>query len=507
MNDRVIVPARNEVASQRNSIAGVMLRNFPPREGRVNGRQLVHSRRLCTFGLFSLLVVLTVAQPAVSAPRRAAAVTESGDYLQFLDGSSLHGELQSIDPRKGVLWKHPDATRVIEFRPTHLYQVRFERRATIDHRERPPCLLRFTNGDEIWGSLVSLDEKELELETWFAGRLRAPRDTVRSLTFLPKGYAITYEGPTSIEGWSVAPTSDAWRYRDGAFVSTSVGSLGRNVHLPRLSKVEFDMAWTGQLSLIFSLYTDLIDRFDYNSSCYMFSVRPGYIDLQRIQAGRGSTHLGQVQIASLGLKNSIHLEIRTDSEQAMLALFADGVLVQQWRDPLGFVGQGTGISFYSQRIGPVLSIGNLRVSDWNGKLDSPVPVLTNRTEQVIKLVNNDKVVGTVRTIRNGIVSLTAAQTQLDVPLPRVTQILMARDGEGSQVEDQGAIRAFFTDGGTVSFQLAGWREQGVTGRNRNFGEIQLKPEWIQQIQFNPGRTNSVSSSLQPPGDGSPWIEE
>ena len=37
------------------------------------------------------------------------------------------------------------------------------------------CYVRLTNGDELSGNLKSLDERQLVLETWFAGPLTLPR--------------------------------------------------------------------------------------------------------------------------------------------------------------------------------------------------------------------------------------------------------------------------------------------------------------------------------------------
>jgi hypothetical protein len=46
------------------------------------------------------------------------------------------------------------------------------------------------------------------------------------------------------------------------------------------------------------------------------------------------------------------------------------------------------------------------------------------------------------------------------------------------------IRAVFSGGGSVSFQLGKWTEQQLSGTNPNFGSVLLDPRSIRQLQFN-----------------------
>ena len=124
------------------------------------------------------------------------------DLLQFLDGSSLHGKLRSMMNGNGVRWEHPDARQPIDFKLSNLAWIRFENPKPVAPEIKPTCRFRFNNGDEILGQLLSLDPERMEFEPWFGGRLKAPRQTVQSLTFLSKGLSIVYEGPAGLEGWN-----------------------------------------------------------------------------------------------------------------------------------------------------------------------------------------------------------------------------------------------------------------------------------------------------------------
>ena len=144
---------------------------------------------------------------ATNSPAPASA---SADLLQFMDGSFLHGRLRSMSAGRSVGWEYPDVSGSIEFRPTNIAWIRFEKAKTVSAQSQPSCRFRFANGDEVFGSLTAIEEDTLQLETWFGGALKAPRQALQSIVFLSKGFSIVYEGPTSAEGWVHGKTPRTW---------------------------------------------------------------------------------------------------------------------------------------------------------------------------------------------------------------------------------------------------------------------------------------------------------
>lgn len=452
---------------------------------------------LAAGALLDRLAPLHAAEPAAIAATGHPVLTTSrtNDLLQFIDGSLLHGQLHSMNPKRGVEWDHPDARAPILFGQTNLAWIRFEKPIPVIPEAKPSCRFRFNNGDEVFGDLAGIEEGNLELRTWFGGPLKTPRQALQSITFLSKGYSILYEGPSSAEGWVQGKSGRGWEYRDGAFIATGMGTLGRDFKLTGSSSIGFDLAWNGQFSLIVAVYTSVLDRFDYSSTSYMFYFSPGYVSLQRV-GGAGAMNLGQSAISEMGRKNKLRLEIRANKEDSTLGLLVDDRLIQRWRDAAGFLGQGSGVVFFAQLEGPSVRVSNLKVAQWEGDLGMDVLTNAPSKDDLVYLVNRDKVSGQLQALRNGTLAITTGQTSLDIPLSRVSQICLGSPLTNAPPPGPWEIRAYFAGGGTVAFDLAEWERGRVSGRSSNFGDVVFDPQLIRQLQFNLTRSKPSGAELE-----------
>lgn len=469
--------------------------------GRVAAKKL-HGFAIClALGWFFFFTM-----PGNSAPFSAtnSAPENSGEFLELLDGSTLHGQLGSIEAGKGLSWIYPDAKQPIGLTPENLAAIRFPVGAnTAVPDSESTCQFRFVNGDEFFGNLLSLNETELELQTWFGGKFKTSRDMVRSIRFQPKGANPIYEGPTGSEGWQIGrnPNTVGWEYRGGAFIGNSPGTLGRDLKLPDASRIEFDMSWSAPFNLLFCIYTGVTDGFNYNASSYMYYITPGNISLQRISAGSGSTTLGRSDpIPAMLSKKKVHLEFRANKEENFLEVLVDGKSANQWTDPAGWVGKGTGILLYAQTDGAAVKISNIKVYEWDGKPGPEVATNAVSGEDQLYLVNRDKVVGKVTGLRDGKLKITAREASLEIPLPRVTQIFFANMATNPVAPSPWEIQALVSGGGTISFALEKWSPEKVSGQNKTFGKISLNSRSIRQIRFNPGKLQLAAEDADPVQD-------
>lgn len=414
-----------------------------------------------------------------------------GGMIQFLDGSSLHGKLEAVDSSKGVVWRHPEARELIRFRPSNLAWIGFDKPRLLQSSASPTGRFRLRNGDELFGTLVGVGADRVEIESWLGGTLKPARAELQSITFLSKGYSVLYEGPTGLDGWVLGrsmPGQPGWQYRDGALVASSVGLAGRDLGLKGSASFEFDMAWTSNFNLVLILYTDILDRFDYGTSCYMFYLGPGYINAQRVQANTGLSQLGpQAQLPEALRRNKMRLELRCNKEDGTFTVLVDGRQIHRWKDAAGFIGQGRGMTFFSQMDGGAIRISNLKVAEWDGRFESSEVLEAGGKEDLVRLANKDRVQGAIQSVRDGKLTISTAQGNLEVPTSRVTQILLASTNTVAAAAHPWDVRAFFSGGGSMSFQLSSWTPRMLSGNSPTLGKVELNSETIRQIQFNLAR--------------------
>ena len=467
-----------------------------------NARWSVLNFRTATFmGVICLCSIFFLAMQGFGAETHSTngATEPSGEFLELLDGSTLHGQLRSIDSDKGLSWVYANAKQPIEFKPDNLGAIRFPvvERATSPASESV-CQFHFVNGDEFFGNLLALNETELALQTWFGGKFKGPRALLRSIRFQPKGATALYEGPTGREGWELGRNQNTlgWEYRDGTFIGNSAGTLGRDLKLPEASRIEFDLGWDAPFNLLFSIYTGVTDGFNYNTSSYMYYITPGYISLQRINAGSGSTTMGRSDpIPAMLAKKRVHLEFRANKEENFLEVLVNGKPVNQWTDTAGWVGKGSGILFYAQNEGAALKISNIKVYEWDGKPGAEVAANAVSGEDQLYLVNRDKVSGKVMGMRDGKLQFASKEAVLEIPLARITQIFFANTAANLATRSPWEIQAMVSGGGTISFALEKWGNDKVSGQNKTFGKISLNSRSIRQIRFNPGKPKLTSDEM------------
>lgn len=457
--------------------------------------------------ILSVLLRLAVGGvPSLAQPANPARVpTPAGsagfdDLIQFFDGSLLHGRLRSMSTVSGVRWEHPEARRPIDFTPTNIAWIRFEESEPILARTRPGCRIRFANGDEVLGNLLALDAQHVELETWFGDRLLARRSALQSLRFLSGNFALLYDGPTGLDGWRVGRDPSVWQYRSGTLTATGIGVLGRDLGMTNSATIEFDLAWSGQFSLNLALYTSVFDRFDYSGSAYICYLVPGYLSVQRLQGGGGSINLGQTQLPDLLEKNRAHVEIRVSKPDATIGVWIDGHLVGRWRDNGGFVAKGSGVTFFSQMDGTTLHLSNLVIAEWDGQFETEKETDAPTQDDLVFFANRDRAAGSLQAIRGGRLSFTSAQTSFDVPIERVSRVLLRRSETNALPRSPWEIRAYFAGGGAVSFQLEQWDRERVSGTSANFGQLAFHPRSIRQLRFNLDRGELLGDRAELPED-------
>ena len=137
-----------------------------------------------------LLTWVCLGAVALAAPRAAS--------VQFSDGTTMRGQMIGFDAKKGFQWIHPSVENGLWIKAPAVRRLQFS--GGMDAGKPHGGRVKFSNGDELAADILGLGPDGLAMDTWFAGKLTAPRD---SLGWLVPGGAgkVIYQGPKGLGGW------------------------------------------------------------------------------------------------------------------------------------------------------------------------------------------------------------------------------------------------------------------------------------------------------------------
>ncbi|MEN9575057.1 MAG: hypothetical protein RL514_2912 [Verrucomicrobiota bacterium] len=289
-----------------------------------------------------------------------------------------------------------------------------------------------------------------------------------------------------------AVTNRAWVFRDGAYYSTAVGTLGRECQLPTKARIEFDLAWKGQPYLRFSFFTRSTDDFDFNDGWQFYTSPAGSISSMR-RAGMGGATGTSARVPQLTTKSTVRLTFLVNTETETITLLADGEQVHEWKN-LGSPGPGTGITFYNYNVNPRFRLSDIRITPWDGRAPNagtPPPIDADPPAEapspdsaVVEFINKDRATGTLHGIREGRLSLTTAGNKLEIPLTRAGLIAFPANA-ATELAKVAGVQVTLHRNERLTLALEKWEGQTITAVSPVFGRLTLKPEAIRSLRFNP----------------------
>jgi hypothetical protein len=384
----------------------------------------------------------------------------------------------------------------------------------------PACHIRFAGGDDLFGSLVSLDGGTLEFNTWFGGTLKIPRAAVQTITFLPKDYSIVYEGPDDASGWVITaggggtrqvllngnlitvaggqlvlaesadvarsgpPGPPNWTYRDGSFVTAGVSALGRNFHLAGSSTMEFDLACNGSFNLMLDLYSSALNGVGINNKSFLVQLDSSQIALLR--AGpvvlRDNSSVPWTNWDTSG--KPARVAFHCNQEEGSFAVLVDGVELKRWTGLGEFGDMGTGFVAQNQIAGHTVKLSHFRITKWGDRYEPLLAPAAATNADLVFFINHDQAGGKIEGITGGTLDMNLGGNVLHIPSGRVRRIDFAQSSAVPEPRGPWEVRAVFPGGGSVSFQLEKWDDQSIAGHSALFGSLAFQPGSIREMEFN-----------------------
>ncbi len=438
------------------------------------------------------------------------------ETLLFANKDTLQGSFLGCD-KTGLRWQSPAAKESLIFQTASLTEAKLNPRKLPIGTSQPAHTVLLVNGDELPGTIVSIDDNTMLLDTWYAGRLTIPRAMIRAVTPAKKTN-ILYQGPNGPGEWIAGEeepddegrTGKCWVYKNGVFTASSYGSIWRDMKLPPHSDIGFDLTLpVGEPDLDMYIYSG--DNGD-AKNCYLFQFGLGGVSLTRISMEKNA-HMESTrdtdEKAMRGEK--VRINIRADKDAKKLWLLVNGKAAGEWTDPGGFAGTGTFLKFTSQIEQGALKISNIKVSTWD-----PAPAETNGAipgdapkEDSLLLENQDRIPGKLKSLANGKVVFTSFNTDVTIPFERIEKIEFAGEGKDQTHEGQaetGDVRAYLAGGGNATLAFESWDAKKITAASPDFGKANFVPDAFQRLQFHPGESTTPDDASAEMGDASSSAE-
>lgn len=441
-------------------------------------------------------------QPVPASASRSVHSDLDGDLLKFDNGDSLHGVILGVGADNVLQWRRADVKDSFGFSLDNVQELQLAPRPPRTLRTPHRLVVELTNGDRLAGDLVALNDKVLKLSTWYAGVLSLKRNMVQRIICVAAPPEALYSGPTGLSGWTVSNSPrEGWKFKNGAFYSPfrGGGSIGCNVNLPDMANIEFDIAWRGQLACQVGFYYEGLRQL-YGSGGYALQLNGSSVFLNRCTANSMNSMGNNADVPKLQIRNKAHVSIRVNKAKKTIALLVDNELVKPWTDPETFAGSGQGLIFNAQGQGQ-FRLSSIRVTAWDGRLDSGTIATLAASEDVVRFGNNDKVSGAIKSINQGEVVVATSFMEMKVPLERVAQIDFADQKIEKPHRQAGDIRAIFLDGSRFTMALEKLTDQALTGSCESCGHVTTALDAFSRIQFRIYAVRPAASAENGWGDG------
>ncbi|MEY4569464.1 MAG: hypothetical protein RLZZ398_903 [Verrucomicrobiota bacterium] len=434
----------------------------------------------------------------------ASTADEVKSTVRFFNDDQLTGSVESLTTERLVL-KSPILEKPALFLLKDVLDLTLAATPP-ESVARHEASVTLTRGDVVRGQLASVSDEAVELDTWFAGRMKFNRLNIADIKISERPEFI-YRGPTGLEGWKQSGEKPAWTFQNSRFRSVAAGSIARNVELPDECSIAFDAAWRGSFALKLVFFSDDLAS-DHPASGYEMAIQSRSVYLRSCKTQKFLGHTASA--VTLQENEKAHIEVRVSLKSGKVCLFLDGHIIDVWTDPDVVREEiGRGIHFITQNESPV-QISGIEVSAWDGEVDPlPKPQEMGGLRQFgiqglmeeedepeesapeeapnkrrVELHNGDSIDGEVVSISDGMITLKTPFRDVRLPVEALRTIALKPVDLETSKRENGDVKAWFADGSWLVFRLEGVDEGTLTGYSQAFGTAVFKMAAFSRIEFN-----------------------
>jgi len=430
---------------------------------------------------------------------------------QFENGDILKGTLLSATDNDLALW---DSSAFSEPQQLNLKMIREVNVPGTEEIELPPgdhvAVVELTNGDRIQGTLLSVTEEEISIATNFAGEMTFLRKMVDKLDIQDRPELI-YSGPKGPGEWKPS-VEEGWSYDNGRLICERNSSTSRDLGEHERIRVAFDVSWHENARFRLYIHADHEDL-DEVDNCYELVCQSQYAYLRKRTSRNGrteSTTIGTTGgVREFQEREKVRLEFLQDRVSGRIRLILGGRVVADWKEQ---APDGKPMGSFMHFLGDTTSkieISHIRITTWDGLVDGtwqeapmglrvfpggdqePEEDDTEAPQEGIFLRNGDHISGDAVGIKDGKVRLKTRFKEFDLPVSRLRTFALRTAEEADDPElcwkpirRANDIRAWFPDGGSITFELLDLDEDRIKGKSQTFGSAEFDPKAFNRLEFN-----------------------
>lgn len=188
-----------------------------------------------------------------AGPLFAADEPVATSVLNLLSRDHLRGQLVDVPDGTQLLWQSPVFSAPLAFAPGAINSIHFPVPAKLPTTEGESSF-ELIGGDELFGKLVSLDEKSAVVEVTGMGLLHIDRTMLRRISRWKNGGDLVYFGPTGLNGWQQVGAGKPWSEEAGHLLTSQAGAvIRRELNTPPRARYEIELTWKGKPDFELSL--------------------------------------------------------------------------------------------------------------------------------------------------------------------------------------------------------------------------------------------------------------
>ncbi|MCX8157104.1 MAG: hypothetical protein N3J91_11785 [Verrucomicrobiae bacterium] len=424
------------------------------------------------------------------------------DVVWLRTGERLRGTITGMTGEGWFRWQHPFINEEMRLALTNVLKIRFGNRESPNRPQGNACQVRLVNGDWLSGQLLGFDGTTLLLENPACGRLQIARHFMDGLQPVETDPRIVYQGPTGLEGWTMGQAvagveGNAWVYGNGALIAQKAGSIARDVKLPDLVEISFQVEWEGAPTLALALFTDRLqpiqlankDEEPAFGGFYSLQISlSGYIMATLVPVKQklplNPQGLGIAIHQNRSQESRAHFTIRANKKERLVLLYQNGELLRRWQDPADTLGNGTALRFVNQGQG-TLRLSQLVVKHWDGRQALQTNLVMQGTNDLVVLLNQDRVSGTLGTLKDKEWEVLTPVGPVKVPVERIEQLHFSPAARQAPPPQTAALaRLTLANQDRLAIQLEQWSEGRLTGKHPLLGRVEINPLALREILFD-----------------------